>query len=123
MNATLNTDQPGLTHNWVYIPEEAERLAVDIKITRFSGNDRFEILLGDTVLVEELPTTDDLDLTFIDAEFRTHRFVVPDSMKGHVFNLTVRLNDGGDNAFNAEVSIDNLRFEGYLFEASLAMSR
>ncbi len=116
MNATLNTDQPGLTHNWVYIPAEAERLAIDIKVTSFSGNDIFEVLLGDTVLVEEAPDTDDLDLTFINADFMTHRFVVPESMKDTVLNLTVRLNDGGDNAFNAAVAIDNIRFEGYLFE-------
>ncbi len=113
---TLSGDQPGLTHNWVYVPAEAERLAVDIQVTRFSGNDTFEVLLGDTVLVEEAPTTDDLDITFIGSELETHRYVIPSSLKNKVLDLTVRLNDGGDNAFNAEVMIDNIRFEGYLFE-------
>ena len=115
-NVTLDAAQPGLTHNWVYVPAEAEFVALDIKVTSFSGNDRLEVVLGDTVLVEESPATDDLDLTFIDAEFKTHRFVVPESLREGVNNLTIRLNDGGDNAFNAEVKIDNLRFEGYFFD-------
>jgi hypothetical protein len=115
-NVTLDTNQPGITHNWVFIPPEAERLSIDVKVTRFSGNDRLEVLLGDTVLMEEDPASDNLDLTFIDADFITHRFVIPSSLHGKVENLSVRLNDGGDNAFNAEVAIDNMRFEGYVFE-------
>ncbi len=113
---TLNGQQPGITHNWVYVPAEAERLSIDLKVTRFSGNDRLQVLLGDTVLVEESPTDDDLDITFIDADFQTHRYVIPPSLQNQVHDLTVRLVDGGDGKFNAEVQVDNLRMEGYLFE-------
>ena len=112
----LDAQQPGITHNAVYVPPEAEWLAADVKVALFSGNDRFQVLLDDTVLAEELPATDDIDMTFIDAAFETHRFAIPEELRGGAHNITIRLADGGDNAFNAAVQVDNLRFEGYLFE-------
>ncbi|MCA9166989.1 MAG: hypothetical protein KDB23_04955, partial [Planctomycetales bacterium] len=115
-NATLNADQPGITHNRLYVPAEAERLVIDLKVTHFSGNDRFEVLLGNTVLVEEEPDLDDVSLFMIDADFVKHRYVIPASLQNQVHDLTLRLTDGGDGAFNAEVKLDNIRFEGYLFE-------
>ena len=114
----LDGDQPAITHNAVFVPPEAEFLTLDMRVDSFSGNDLFQVLLGNTVLSEEAPSSDDVDLTFIDGDFEKHRFVVPESLRNQSHNLTVRLASGGDNAFNAEVSVDNLAFEGFLFEVA-----
>lgn len=57
-----------------------------------------------------------MDVTFIDADLITHRFIISAALQNQVHNLTVRLNDGGDESLNAEIRIDRLRFEGYVFE-------
>ena len=109
---TLSEFSPGLTHNLMYIPAEAEFLAIDLQVTKVSGNDQFQVMLDNEVLVEETP----VDLEVFDAEFRTRRFAIPEAFRNQTGNLTVRIYDGGDNDINAIVSIDNFRFEGYLFE-------
>jgi Ca2+-binding RTX toxin-like protein/protocatechuate 3,4-dioxygenase beta subunit len=115
-SVTLNAGQPGITHNWMYIPAEAERLTLNLQVTRFSGNDKFQVLLGDTVLAEDTSVQPAVDLTFIDVDSVAHHFIIPDALKNQVHQITVRLADGGDNAFNAEVRIDDLRMEGYAFQ-------
>ena len=107
--ATLDDETPAITHNSVFVSEEAEFVTVAVQVTGISGDDQLVIKLGNEVLT----AVGSNPLATITADFEDVRFAIPENLRNQAHTLSVELMNVG--SFEASVRVKDVRFEGLAY--------
>jgi subtilisin-like proprotein convertase family protein/rhodanese-related sulfurtransferase len=114
----LSPVHSSVTHNWFYIPMQAGKLFLDMKVTGVGSDDVLRVRLDDDPLDDEDGVLGEVPLNLLTADFEQHSFTIPDSVKNTVKTLILEIGDSEGSSVSASVLVNNILMSGYMYEVN-----